>query len=504
MSDSSPELPNILFLVWDACRADYANRHAPTLSGLADSNVSFEDTVVPSPWSLPSHASIFSGLCPTEHGRHRADQSLDCPMAERLSEMGYTTVGISANGFASQRTGFSESFDEFHYTGGRDLYREGLDVSGAAQSLLRADESATELDALLRILRLILSHPHRLKSIANLLAVASGEAAMKAEVLQRIPHRLLAPDSGYCYDPRRNTATLESVLERDDGPYFIFLNYMDTHYPYKPRAKYQRKHLGQTLSHRELRRLNETVAAPRTFLERTATGEIRSEDVESVRDLYAGEVETLDDHLRRVLNALEHTGAREDTLLVITSDHGENLGEEDDTGHRRMGHEGSVSDAVLKIPLVVAHPQLDDRTVSETVSLKNVYGLLVNGVPDLLRSGGDNLDGLEPSDGPVVGQYPAVGGERLFEKHPDAPREALAYRISVDTVVAYNNDWKVVASSNGERWARENGTVVGYESAPDGLRSRCESDLSRLEGHREGGDRLSEAEISRLEALGYM
>ena len=127
--------PNILLVVWDACRYDYAVEHASFLNELASSNLSFENAVAPSPWSLPSHASIFTGEYPHEHGSNRFGDSVDTPLVTELSDRGYTTYGVSANGFASQRTGFHEEFDEFRYTGGRDPYADGMDVSGTAQNV---------------------------------------------------------------------------------------------------------------------------------------------------------------------------------------------------------------------------------------------------------------------------------------------------------------------------------------------------------------------------------
>jgi len=504
MTDSSEDPLNILVLVLDACRSDYARNHASTLQSMAEENVRFENAIAPAPWSLPSHESMFSGKYPAEHGAHRATDPMTCQTAELLSEREYTTVGISANGFASQRTGFDESFDEFYYTGGRDPFADGLDVSGTAQSIMRSD-GASHKDALWSILRSIPRHEHRLKSLANLLAVGCGEAALSIEALQKIPHPWFAAESGFCYDPRRNTERLFEVLDRDDGPYFAFVNYMDTHRPYKPNSERQRSHLGRTLSHRELRRINETVASPRKFLELVENGAVTEEELETVRGLYAGEVETVDEQLERIWGYLDRTGQAEDTLLVVTSDHGENLGETDEMGRKRMGHEGSVSDAVLSVPLVLAHPDLRPRRVEGHVSLKELHGLLLDHVSELLASGGDDLGTMSASDGPTWSHYPAVGGEYLFDKYPDAPEEAIAQRVSVDTVVGYDGEWKVVTASNGERWARADEGVVGYETVPVNLRSECEAHLDRLTENAgtEAGD-LTEAEISQLETLGYM
>lgn len=502
MVNFSGNLPNVLVIVIDALRLDYANQYASTLSKLGEQNLMFEDAIAPAPWSLPSHVSMFSGIYPADHDSHRADDSMRCRTAEKLSEIGYNTVGISGNGFASQRTGFHESYDEFYYTGGRDPYIEGLDVSGTAQNIMR-QQGASQVDAMFEILRSIPSQDHPAKSLANLLAVGCGEAAMKIEALQRIPHQWFAPDSGFCYEPKRNTDRVLKVLERE-GPQFVFANYMDTHRPYAPDEERQRAHLGRSLSRSELRHLNETVASPRKFLELVAKDRLDGEDVEKVRGLYAGEVETADEQLDRILTHLKQTGLDEETLVVVTSDHGENLGEIDDMGRRRMGHEGSLSDAVLSVPLVIAHPDIDPRSVEGHVSLKNLHHQLVEGVEDLLASGGADLGPMNPPEGPVWSHYPAVGGEQLFEKYPDAPREAIAQRVSVDGVAGYQGDWKIVASSQGVRWARNGSDVVDYGTVPEELRSECEDQLSELSTGNKGDEGLSENDISQLEALGYM
>lgn len=503
MASSSQDLPNILCLVLDTCRSDYARNHAPTLNEIAETNVRFENAIAPAPWSLPSHASMFNGKYPADHGAKRANDSMSCPTAADLSDLGYTCVGISANGFASQRTGFHEAFDEFYYTGGRDPFSDGLDVSGRSQEILRS-EGASMRDALVEICRSIPKHEHPIKSLVNLLAVGCGEVAMSMESLQRIPHPWFAPDSGYCYDPRKNTDRVLEVLERDDGPFFVFVNYMDTHRPYKPNLERQRDHLERELSRTELRRLNETVASPRKFLELVENNQVTNDEIEAVRGLYAGEVDTVDAELRRIRDYLRRTGAVEDTLLVVTSDHGENLGEVDEMGRKRMGHEGSVSDAVLSVPLVLAHPDLNAREVTGHVSLKDLHGLFIGGVEELLNSGGNRLGPLEPTDDPVWSHYPAVGGEYLFEKYPDAPTKALAYRVSVDTVVGYDGEWKLMANSVGERWARRGAEVVEYSTAPQELRAQCDAHLSELSSDDTEPAELSDEEISQLEALGYM
>lgn len=500
MTDSEDSLPNILLVVWDACRYDYAFEHASFLQELASSNVKFENAVAPSPWSLPSHASIFSGRHPHEHGSCQFGESVETPVVETLSGRGYETYGVSANGFASQRTGFDESFDTFRYTGGRDRYIDGMDVSGRAQKLLRDDETS-HADAFVHTLRRIPRQDHPIKSLANLATVGLGELATTSESLQRLPHPVFAPTSDYSYTPKKNTQMIKAILEGHDTeqPFFLFTNYMDTHRCYKPDSNLQEKHLGQTLSYSELVRLNEEVAAPFSFESRKAHDTLHEADVEDIRGLYVGEVETVDRHLQKIHETLEDEGLLEETVVVVTADHGENLGETDKMGRVRMGHEASVSDAVLHVPLVVAHPELEAVTIEDEFSLERLSELFT-GLSDVAHPS-DAIHSAIPDC--AVSQYPATGGkDDTFEKYPEVPEETVRHRSSEHSAVAYGDGWRVIVESTGECWAFKNGERMALAEAPDKLVSQADDHLENL--LELSADELSDSQVSQLEALGYI
>jgi hypothetical protein len=408
---------------------------------------------------------------------------------------------VSANGFASQRTGFHEDFDEFRYTGGRDLYLEGLDVSGTAQGVIRGEDKSHK-EAVVEVLRRIPRHDSPIKSLANLFAVSCGELATKFEALQRIPHPIFAPTSDYSYRPEKNTRAITSILEEHDNdePFFLFTNYMDTHRCYKPSEELQKKHIGRSLGYNELVRLNEEVAAPWAYEEKKARDELEEEDVEDIRGLYAGEVETVDDHLRRLHETLESEGMLDDTLIVVTADHGENLGETDEMDRQRMGHEASVSDAVLNVPLLVAHPELDRGMVDEPISLKELYRLFINTKKDF--GSGDVSDIIR--DGPTPSQYPAKGGvQETVDNYTDAPRSVIEHATLESSAVGYGNMWKVVSESTGLRCGISEGQQQNYSEAPQHLTEMVQAHLTKLQ--QDDGDKdLSDREVEQLEALGYI
>ena len=501
------EFNNVLFIVWDACRVDYARTHAPNLSRLAAENLTFANAIAPSCWSLPSHASLFTGQSPHEHGIYTAtDEMDDVTLFDQLAANDYRSYGVSGNGFVSASTNLHRKFDELQYTAGQGPFLDGLTIYSHVFGDTDRDESLSPVEATMNTVRAVLGHDHPLKSCVNFGAVGLNRLAEKVPPLQKIPHTVFNPYQPFSYTPERNTRTIRDIFEREadrEDPFFLFANYMDTHRPYAPPDAYQREELGETLSYWELVRLNDGVADPWHFATQDEQGTVDEEDLETVRSLYAGEVRSADAHLGTVLSDLERRGLYEDTLVIVTADHGENLGETDAMGRRRMGHESSMSDILLRVPLVVANPDLDSRTVSEYVSLQDLYGLLTAGQRPLLDSGGQELGHLVPDDGIVTSQYPAIGGAEIYDRHPDAPEQFLSQRVNEHAVAGYTEGWRVVVQSTGEDWAWHEGTEVRLDDAPRDLVERCRRELDALATEGEDDD-LSDSEISQLEALGYI
>lgn len=506
-TQNSDDRPNILFLVWDACRYDFAEEEASTLRELGEENLWFENAIAPSTWSLPSHASMFTGLHPHEHGIYRATDSMDSvSLFERLKDDGYSLFGVSGNGFVSHSTNVHQWFDEFYYTSGQGPFLDGLTVYAHVFGQTDRDESLSPLQATLDTLRSVITHDHPLKSIVNFSAVGLNRIAAHAPPLQRIPHPVFNPYQPYSYQPNRNTTKIREFLREsadDDRPFFVFANYMDTHRPYHPPEKYILEHTDMDISYHELSRLNEEVENPWEFLSKHYADDIPEDDVDLIRELYRGEVDSVDDHLAILLDELERQGLRQDTIVVVTADHGENLGEVDDMGRRRMGHECSVSDPLLRVPLVVAHPDLEPRRVTNYANLKDLYHLFVSEKEALLASEGAELGSLEGNSKGVVTEYPAVGGRELYDRYESIPREVLRQRVEDHYSIAYIDEWRLVADSTGERWAWNEGESAEFDDAPESITTRCLEHLEALQADSEM-NKLSDSDVDQLEALGYI
>jgi arylsulfatase A-like enzyme len=497
----STNRPNILFVVVDSLRYDSAEQFAPNLCSLADGNVSFERAIAPASWSLPSHASLFTGEYPYEHGVCQLhDQMRDVPLVKQLGRDGYTAYGVSANGFAGPRMAIDRAFDEFRFTGGDEPFVAGLDVYSLVYRLLEEEISKPQLAW--DLLSSALSHEHTTQSLINLATALTSRAASNVPPLQQIPHPLFTPRKGYSYTPKRNTHAIRSFVDEEERPFFIFANYMDTHTPYTPPNRHLERATEDTVSRSERIRLNEEVALPWAFVEQIENGTLNEADVELVRRLYEGEVSSVDDHVGKLVKFLKRKRLFEETLVIVTADHGQNLGEKDELGRRRMGHEGSMSDFLLRVPLVVANSHLDDQTISEPVSIRRLYELVLAAAGGELTT--ESVVESLTTDGPVLSQYPALGGESFHKTHPGVPDELADQRVVHDTTVAYDEDWKVGVRSDGTEWGMRDGAYRDHSEAPVDLRTTCREAQAQLRTTSGSDDSLSERDRSQLEALGYL
>ncbi|MEP7344201.1 MAG: sulfatase-like hydrolase/transferase [Gemmatimonadaceae bacterium] len=264
--------PNVLLIILDTVRSSalslygYGRRTTPELDTFAQGGTVFETAIAPAPWTLPSHATIFTGRYPAWLNldfRQRLDDR-EPTLAELLRSKGYTTLGIAANmGYASWESGLSRGFTEYH------------DYPVNLEQVMRSSMygSSTIADKLYR-------------------------ANTKTEILKQLAaHRFDVPPKPEHYLMTAQAVTdrfLRWRRERDVArPYFAFLNYFDAHDPYTPPDSLRRK-----------------FAKP-----------------PKARDLYDAEIFFMDYHLGRLFKELERDGALKNTLVIVAADHGEQFGE---------------------------------------------------------------------------------------------------------------------------------------------------------------------------------
>jgi arylsulfatase A-like enzyme len=300
-----PGAPDVVLVVLDTVRAGnlagygYGRPTAPELDRLAAEGALFLDATSPSTWSLPSHASLFTGRYPSSHGAHGEHQFLDArypTIAQVLERRGYETFCITANPWISDGLGLTRGF-AWQDT---SLREQG----GAARGF---------------------SFVHRLLDRLGLQESDKGGAAV-AESFE---------------------AWTRGRSENGGRPAFVFLNFIEAHFPYHQLPhdflfRFTRRPYG------ELRGISIDLVGQQFG----GNGRSVEEVGEPARDMYDGGIVYSDVLLARVVEALRARGVLDRTVLVVLADHGELLGERGGF----FGHGPTLYQEMVGVPLLLRYP----------------------------------------------------------------------------------------------------------------------------------------------------
>lgn len=469
--------PNVLWILWDTVRADRLSLYghgSPTTPFLDDWTRQarvFDDCVSPGTITSTSHASLFTGLLPSEHGsdnrRTRLHPRLRT-LPEILEEQGYRTFLWSANPHIGAEADFDQGFDRVLHPWSEGYRQRAREI---VESKVQSHDHSSELPAKLAT-----------PNVADRVLSASGRLAQET--------------------------LLEWLAESDGAPYFAFLNYMEAHRPLIPPERFRRRLMPTEDVARsyQIDRGWNAVWSYTFGLTSFADDELRV-----MRGTYDAAVAELDELFRDLITALEAEGHLDDTVVVLTSDHGEHLGE-----HHLLDHQYSVYDPLLRVPLVLHAPgRVPAGRESRPVMSFDLF-------PTLLE-----LCGIEPPEGsqarsllrpqenrPRLAEYTAPFPAALRttrERHPDWPsarweaqlralthgdykliaRDGEAselYRLDVDP-----GETRDLAGDEPERRARLEGLLARHLAALSPRRPGAEPPAAFSEEHRE-----------RLRALGYL
>jgi arylsulfatase A-like enzyme len=375
---------NIVLVVMDTVRADhmsvygYARQTTPWLKELAREATLYRRAMAPANFTLPSHASIFTGLYARSHGAiwfpPRSSNALPLDgkfetLAEILRRQGYRTFAAVANAvFLRRDYGITQGFELF------DVREPAPCVPLSARHGLRP--------AVRRALA-ALAPTYRLDERLRDAAAITGDAIALAQA-----------SAG--------------------APFFLFLNYMDAHEPYAPPPPFDTLFSGKRsrLTYRDyVRMTNEVVGGRRA---------IREEEREQFVARYDGGIAYIDQELRRLADFLKARGLWENTIFVVTSDHGESFGE-----HHFVGHAQSLYQPELHVPLLIRYPgQRAPRVVDTLVSLVDLMPTILEAAGIAVPAGLHGRSLLEPEqlDGRTVFAEAYTDSElaKLRPRHPDS------------------------------------------------------------------------------------
>jgi arylsulfatase A-like enzyme len=360
-----PSAPNVLLIVLDTVGAGHLSLYgyqrptSPTLDDLAPRGIRFDRAKATSSFTLPSHASMFTGRWPHElsAGWISPLDDADPTLAEFLGSRGYATTGIIANySYCAADSGLGRGFTDF-----RDYIFPGLT---AFHTAVLIDRLVTGMESLERF----------------------GEDRLNFSLLSAPVQKL----GSLFHDDRKSAAVVNHEfldwlsrrrpLER---PFFAFLNFYDAHSPYQVPKPGVHRFTDEPPNDRE-----------RNLIEGwTALSDPNPSDlnIAVVRDAYDKCVADLDEQLGRLIDELERRGVLERTWVILTADHGESFGE-----HKGVFlHGTSLYQTEVHVPLLIIPPggTAREQVVTETVSLRNLPATIVDvlGLKEGSPFSGDSL-----------------------------------------------------------------------------------------------------------------
>jgi arylsulfatase A-like enzyme len=340
--------PNVVLVVLDSVRAanvsayGYERPTTPKLDRLADEGTTFEQATSVGCWTLPVHATLFTGRYPTSHAVTISSQALggDLPtLAETLRGMGYETACFSNNAYISDASGLTRGFEHVD-----DLWRvtnpRGVSVPKLSQRIKALEQRGPLLRPIVALLR----------------------RAKRARMMFKAWRS--RKDSGARYTNDRIRSWLRT---RDpQRPFFAFVNYMEAHEPYLPPYPYNRRFVPSRYSPwrvlRSAGRRDEILASePRR----------RREDLDILEGLYDGTIRYADEMVGQLVDILDtDAGGPNHTAIIVTSDHGDAFGE-----HGHLGHRLTLYEELLRVPLIARLPGhfAEGARVAEPVSIGDLH-----------------------------------------------------------------------------------------------------------------------------------
>lgn len=448
---------NIGLIVLDSVRKDVFDQHAPRLKALAD--VDLDECRAVSSWSAPSHAAMVTGQHPAEVGIHTYQKSYkDVTLGETVFDGSHHRVGVSSNMYVNTHYDFDRFFDTFYNLHAAHPNPEGIHVGRWL------NENDGGIERYMRFVKHAITHDHTSASFKN------GFHTKLDDISDDLP--LPRP-----IDEGTRAIDKKIANETADEPWFVFANYMEAHTPHRP-VLYYDSNLYDVPSSWSSYDMDQWEITRRIQAGEELTDR-QQQNVRRFRELYAAAMDYLD---RRVSKMIETAMSRatEETMFIVTSDHGENMLIGDD--ETIWGHTSSMSEGLLHVPfIIIGGPEWLRDASPEFFSHLDLREFVENVLADEQRW-------------PTRDRIPAelVGGGVGL---PDDDHEFYdrAIRVVYDDP-ATKWEWDSLGNRNQDRW----------DDSVHGLFTDDIDTIKRLAMESESQTELDEQAQSRLEDLGYV
>jgi len=490
--------PNILLVVLDAVRTDhvscygYGQETTPNIDALAGEGTTFGNAFSPSIWTPTAHGAVFTGRYPSHAGTYTGSLSLpdDMPvLPEILAEHGYEGFATSSGLHIRSDRGYDRGLDEFVET-------------------------------------------YRIQPDREFLSKFLSDGAFRR---QTVFSATRGPDDKTLYKFDRLRSWMDDRIAADE-PFFGFVNCKTAHQPWNPPRPYTSMFGDRELSRPPYEFIERAMMAlgrrgqrvdgiDMDRIERVQDGhpviagemELSEEEWDLIRAWYDGAIRYLDRRVGQLVDHLKEQGVFEDTLLVVTSDHGDQFGD-----HGLSGHMFALYDTLLRVPLVVSPPggAAGADRIDSQVTLVDLF-------PTFLEAAG--IDGADHGyDYPLTeslfdledrryhdytfAEYarPTRTIDTVERHHPEFDAAAMGFDRSLQSV--RSDEYKLIAGSDGERelyrWREDPGETEDLSAErPDvvaELEAVIDDSLGTFEEGGRGEEVTDEALREQLEHMGYL
>lgn len=339
--------PNIILISIDTLRADhlscygYPRETTPCIDRLAREGTIFLRNFSTGVWTPPGHASMLTGLYVHEHGVYD-DRKLAAnipTIATVLKSSGYQTAGFVNNSQVGELVGFNK---------GHDIYEEvwkGISPKSTVE-------------------RLIKGVYRKVREYSNLEDMGANKTCMLFKKWLR-------------------------SVDLSNRPFYAFLHFIEPHNPLKPPRGYKEKFIGHKaepgINRGKIDRISHNPLI--CYLEDLNPNE---REVQYIKDVYDGEILYTDRKIGWIIDFLKTNHCYDNTLIIITSDHGEHFGE-----HGMWSHVASLYKEVLHVPLIIKFPVGTDivKEVTRHTQLIDIFPTIMDaaGISKVMR---DNVSGI--------------------------------------------------------------------------------------------------------------
>jgi len=454
-----PEIdaPSVLVVLIDTLRADhlgcygYDRPTSPNLDRFAADGTIFLAARSQSTWTKPATASLFTGRYPSQHQayleRSRLPES-EVLLPEVLSKAGYRTAVFSGNPWVTPEYGFDQGVEHFH-----SVYDERFArVTLYMRTLKRLSKLIDRKRRLYNFVKSLVQHPP---------STTARDLVLADELFR--------------------------WLDQIDGqPFYAHLHLMSPHHPYDPPKPFDR--FVPDPSHEPV-----TVYPRKSYFFFDEGAPLDAAALADMVARYDGDVAFVDDVVGRILAGLDARGLADRTLVVVTSDHGEEFYD-----HRNWGHGQSVYEELTHVPLILRHPKAfpAGKRVERPV-------MTVDLMPTVL-----DFVGIEA--------LPGLAGRSLLGEPEGASEEAyteLVYRYGAARALV-DGTRKVLRMTRDDD-ARVEGYDLGSDpterqplpSADPGLVERMDAVTAWAEAHQSAPTadvEIDDDMAKRLKQLGYL